>query len=192
VPLEDLVLHDAAMDLRAPTPALTRAHAVLRTRRRIAAAEPGWVIRPSGLAALSKCREEDDESVPARELTRPREPEEERAGEGDLDDDAFVAELAAIDALLERSTRVLAGAAPARAQDPLSLVYDLDWDEGARLQAWRRVVEDTRTLPPRESLFAMFDDTVLPYPRFSVLAGMQPGTAADPSTERVVFAPASP
>ena len=34
VHLEDLVLHDAAMDLRAPTHELTRAHAVLRTRRR--------------------------------------------------------------------------------------------------------------------------------------------------------------
>src|SRR3954470_20549554 len=35
VHLEDLVLHDAEMDLRAPTHDLTRAHAVLRTRRRI-------------------------------------------------------------------------------------------------------------------------------------------------------------
>ena len=34
VHLEDLVLHDAAMDLRAPTHDLTRAHTVLRTRRR--------------------------------------------------------------------------------------------------------------------------------------------------------------
>src|SRR3954451_22121571 len=33
MPLEDLVLHDAAMDLRAPTHDLTRARAVLRTRR---------------------------------------------------------------------------------------------------------------------------------------------------------------
>jgi hypothetical protein len=67
--------------------------------------------------------------------------------EGASDDD-FAAELAAVDALLERSTRVLAGAAPARAQDPLALVYDLDWNEGARLEAWRRVVEGTRALPP--------------------------------------------
>src|SRR4051794_28346033 len=54
VHLEDLVLHDAAMALRAPTHALPRAHAVLRTRRRIAATEPDWAIRWSGLAALSK------------------------------------------------------------------------------------------------------------------------------------------
>src|SRR5215204_6429096 len=60
VPLEDLVLHDAGMDLRAPTHELTQAHAVLRARRRIAAAEPGWATSPTGLAALSKRREEED------------------------------------------------------------------------------------------------------------------------------------
>src|SRR5215207_6028701 len=57
VPLEDLVLHDAGMDQRAPTHELTRAHTVLRTRRRIATAEPGWATRRSGLAALSQGRE---------------------------------------------------------------------------------------------------------------------------------------
>src|SRR5215204_5591577 len=60
VHLEDLVLHDAGMDLRTPTHELTRAHAVLRARRRIAAHDPGWATSPSGLAALSKRREEED------------------------------------------------------------------------------------------------------------------------------------
>src|SRR6185295_18058811 len=49
VHLEDLILHDADMDQRAPTYELTRAHAVLRTRRRIAAAEPGWAVSELGL-----------------------------------------------------------------------------------------------------------------------------------------------
>ena len=71
----------------------------------------------SGLAALSKGREEDGGAAPAQEPALPRAPEEERAGEGAFDDDAFAAELAALD-VLERSTRVLAGAAPARAQGP--------------------------------------------------------------------------
>src|SRR3954464_13754677 len=56
--LEDLVLHDTAMDLRAPTHDLTRAHTVLRTRRRIARAEPGGAPSPAGLAALSRGRAE--------------------------------------------------------------------------------------------------------------------------------------
>src|SRR5829696_4789628 len=158
VHLEDLVLHDAAMDLRAPTHELTRVHVVLRTRRRIAAHDPGWATSSSGLAALSRGREAgDDAAVLAREPPPPDETADERKGEGASDDEAFTAELAAIDAVLERSNRVLAGATPARAHDPLALVYDLDWDEGARLEAWRRVVDHTRALPPLLAAALAFD-----------------------------------
>ena len=52
VHLEDLVLHDAGMDVRAPTHELIRAHAILRARRRIAGAAPGWALSPAGLEAL--------------------------------------------------------------------------------------------------------------------------------------------
>jgi len=52
VSLEDLVLHDARMDIHAPTHALTRAQAVLRARRRIAGAAPEWALSPDGLKAL--------------------------------------------------------------------------------------------------------------------------------------------
>ncbi|HZX92881.1 MAG TPA: RHE_PE00001 family protein, partial [Myxococcales bacterium] len=141
---------------RAPTHELTRAHAVHRTRRRIAAAKADWATSASGLAALSKGHEEDAAEVASQDRARSHEPKEERGGEGAFDD-AFTAELAAIDALLERSTRVLAGAAPARAQDPLALVYDLDWDEADRLEEWRRGVEDTRALPPLLAAAVAFD-----------------------------------
>ena len=49
---EDLVLHDAERDLRIPSHALTQAHTVLRTRRRIARQPPGWALLPPGLADL--------------------------------------------------------------------------------------------------------------------------------------------
>ena len=52
VSLEDLVLHDARMDIHSPTHALTRAQAVLRVRRRIAGAAPDWALSPDGLIAL--------------------------------------------------------------------------------------------------------------------------------------------
>jgi hypothetical protein len=52
VSLEDLVLHDARMDIHSPTHALTRAQAVLRARRRIAGAAPDWALSPEGLKAL--------------------------------------------------------------------------------------------------------------------------------------------
>src|SRR4051794_4297305 len=98
VHLEDLVLHDAEMDQRAPTYELTRAHAVLRARRRVAAAEPGWATSPSGLAELSRGGEEEgDAEPPAHEPPRSLELQEDRGGEGGFEDDAFAAELAAID-----------------------------------------------------------------------------------------------
>lgn len=142
VRLEDLVLHDAGRDVRTPTHALTRAHAVLRTRRRIAAADPAWAISPTGFATLCQDQERADEDKPPPASARARDEEE---GKGAFDD-AFAAELAAIDTVLERSQKVLAGAVSARARDPL--VYDLDWDEGERRSEWRRVVGDSEGLPP--------------------------------------------
>src|SRR3954469_11607667 len=82
VHLEDLVLHDAGMDVRAPTHDLTRAYAVLRTRRRIAAAEPGWATSPAGLADLSRGREKREGGASGDGTAAIEEPTGERAGEG--------------------------------------------------------------------------------------------------------------
>ena len=49
---EDLVLHDAHMDIRTPTHELTRAHAVLRARRRIFLHPPDWALSRVGLLVL--------------------------------------------------------------------------------------------------------------------------------------------
>ncbi|WP_063928369.1 RHE_PE00001 family protein [Methylobacterium aquaticum] len=144
--LEDLVLHDAGRDRHAPTQELTRAHAVLRTRRRIAAADPGWATSPAGLAALSEDLDgaKDQGEVPAPAVL----PVDGADGEGDLADvdDAFSAELADIDALIARSSRLLADTGAVREKSPL--VYDPAWGETDRLAAWRQVIADTRILPP--------------------------------------------
>src|SRR3954454_20171929 len=50
---EDLVLHDAGMNLRAPTHELTRAHAFLQARGRIAGAARRWALSAVGLDALA-------------------------------------------------------------------------------------------------------------------------------------------
>ncbi|MCK1494419.1 DUF1612 and helix-turn-helix domain-containing protein [Bradyrhizobium sp. 180] len=162
VHLDDLVLHDAGMDIRAPTHELTRAHAVLRARRRIAGAKPDWALSAGGLAGLR-----------GREGQGDREEEvNDRKGGGDgafepddVDGEADQAEpfritptderlvdvFAAVDAAIAQADRTLAGETNDRRlkrpeRDPL--VYDLDWDEDERLDAWRAVVDQTRNLPP--------------------------------------------
>ena len=52
VHLEDLVLHDAHMDIRAPTHELTLAHQVLRAIRQVAANAPEWALSQKGLQSL--------------------------------------------------------------------------------------------------------------------------------------------
>lgn len=52
VHVEDLVLHNERMDVRTPTHEITRAHAVLRARRRILEADPGWALSREGLDVL--------------------------------------------------------------------------------------------------------------------------------------------
>jgi hypothetical protein len=153
VHLEDLVLHDASHDIRTPTHELTIARDVLRTRRRIAAQPPGWALTPDGLRSLR------GQAWPGPSVGEDGGVQRESvsvhadaAGEGEGEDnDASVldAELAAIDAVLARSEVVLKEAvAPtgrSRERDPL--VYDLDWDEDARLEEWRAVLRQADHLP---------------------------------------------
>jgi hypothetical protein len=150
VHLEDLVLHDAHMDARAPTHELTRAHAVLRARRQILAQAPDWALGRDGLRQLTgRGGGQAAGGWEGQGLSAP-DPDEPL---GAAEQDPLAEEIAAIDAVLERSTRILEGGyAPARRGQEASrerpeLVYDLDWDEDARLAEWRSLMKEAGSLP---------------------------------------------
>jgi hypothetical protein len=160
VHLEDLVLHDAGMDIRAPTHELTRARAVLRIRRRITAAKPDWALSVTGLASLRGRGGQGDREAGSDDR---KEGTGDGGGANDAEDThgedleqplviietdpRLAAAFTAVDAAIAKSDRTLAGETTRRSErDPL--VYDLDWDEDARIEDWQRVVDQTRSWPP--------------------------------------------
>ncbi|MDK4739581.1 RHE_PE00001 family protein [Rhizobium sp. CNPSo 3464] len=158
VHVEDLVLHDAHVDARAPTHELVIAHAVLRARRRLWSAEPDWGLGMAGIAALRGDIGDAEETATPRPISVEMAEMEE---EEDDDDDDFGMDFAEIDAVIARSGQVLDGKIPeartVMADDPLGLIRDDDWDENERLETWRAVIHQADLLPPALGGAVLFD-----------------------------------
>ncbi len=165
VEMEDLVLHEAAPDIRSPSHQLTIARDVLQTRRRIATQAPDWALSPNGLRSLRVggqawpapspgggiFAEPQNAGVHDAAVNRRDQDGEGRKNRWDDGLDLPGINLDAIDAVLARSQEVLAKARqPQRLPKPEidPLIRDPDWDEEERLEEWRTVLRSIRDLPP--------------------------------------------
>ncbi|MCI5075309.1 RHE_PE00001 family protein, partial [Oricola sp.] len=158
VHLEDLVLHDAQMDVRAPSHELVIAHRIVRARRRVSRNDPGWAVSRSGIMALAGVTEE-----PSAEFEPP-----DRGGEEvelDLvDHDALSPELAEIDEVLARTQWLVngnAGVEQRKREPEISvgelLIRDPDWDEGERIGEWLVLAKQVERLPATLAAVLLWD-----------------------------------
>jgi Protein of unknown function (DUF1612)/HTH DNA binding domain len=146
VDVGDLVLHDAGMDVRHPTHELTRAAAALRARRTAMARKAPWPLSIDGLGALRGLSSMAGDQ-PVRSKGKRPDPDDEEAYPPYANDaDPWKAHLAEIDALLDRTSKVLAGETPLP-KNRSHLVYDPDQDEAEAEDLWLDVVKRTSSWP---------------------------------------------
>jgi Protein of unknown function (DUF1612)/HTH DNA binding domain len=140
VDIGDLVLHDAGMDVRSPTHEITRAASALRARRTAMARKAPWPISYDGLAALRGIAPVKAEE-PKPKGKKKIDPDDDEAYPDFANDaDPLKAHFAEIDALLDRTDKVLAGEMPLP-KSRSHLVYDPDVDEAENEDAWLDVVK---------------------------------------------------
>ncbi len=120
---------------------------MLIVHRQIAARAPDWALIKRGLEKLC------ENSFAAYE-TSGLEVEDDDPPDLSPDDSPDENPFADIEALLER---ISGDRAEAPRREDMGLVYDMDWDEAARLGEWRARIEESRALPPLMAAARAFD-----------------------------------
>lgn len=167
-PLEDLVLHDAGMDVRSPTRELARAAAMLDERRRLARREPAEVLSESALRLRLGIEGPPEPNRPGRattpsgtvkQLAAPwdridrEDDEEDQADEDTLDleeeDDHADPAFAEIDALLVRTRNKLDAWNDLSSEEGRKnlTLRDPGYDAAGRFERWQQILEEGRGLP---------------------------------------------
>ncbi|WP_208986317.1 RHE_PE00001 family protein [Labrenzia sp. OB1] len=167
VHLEDLVLHDAGTDRRAPTHELTRAARLLALRRRIDRPPPETVLSRNGILTLIGRQADSFEEGNARGSrageARGGSPSISTHAQDDADREENL--LAEIDAVLQRSRQLAEGSVPvARTPSHRMATAQMHSDPGTpdrrdRLDAWLAVLNAARplNLPPVLTAVILFD-----------------------------------
>jgi hypothetical protein len=187
--LEDLVLHDAGMDVRAPSTGVVRAQRILDERRSLARRTPEVVLAPEALSRLIGVMDESGQGKARDEQTGPAQaavsaaarpavsgpwdmpkpfaddgfwPDAEESDDGDglelLDDEegealdqgrsrAATGDLAAIDALLARTDRLLGALERPPPETPSLRLRDPDYGASSRLMAWLDALKAAEDAP---------------------------------------------
>jgi hypothetical protein len=170
-PLEDIVLNDAAMDVRTPTSDVVRAVSLLQLRRSLARRAPEAALDPAFVRDLAGVAE------PAVEPVVPihRPPEQQWSTEDDREfDDGYDEDVEPLDPLTDEPISEVAAARPslqaalsaadallARNRRPLASynhpspdggavverIRDPDYDGEGRLAAWLEALADAEALP---------------------------------------------
>ena len=147
VTVEDLVLRDAGMDVRAPAAVLAKAQEALRIRRRLAGGAGTSVLSQDGLGALLNRSSARQPAV------------ETMGGPGSrflAADDGLRGILTRADAAIAGAQAVLGKIEQARSSQRDPLVYDLDWNENERVNRWLSEIALFRNFPPvLESVLAL-------------------------------------
>lgn len=151
VHVEDLVLHDARMDIRAPTNEIVNAHRILRARRLMESHAPQWPFGDEGINLLRGKSSQPQPLLPNVDTDNDETEQPDREDKNNTDD-ALAEELAEMDALLLRSSAMVSDALSYRS--PALRSSEIPEDRGAveeseddRLQQWRKLVDQCVDYP---------------------------------------------